>query len=172
MLRALLSDIDIDDMYKRLTTVHIRYGILWKLGILSGLRISDLLKLRRNDIDRPILEVIEQKSGKYKAIEIDPDMRQLLNQYFAACYIRNDDCLFWRRQNCRRIPMSRQWANHIIASTASYLQFEGIGAHSMRKIYACKIYRSSGSLEAVQRALNHGKVETTLIYLRDILNTA
>jgi site-specific recombinase XerC len=39
----------------------------------------------------------------------------------------------------------------------------------MRKIYACNIFRSTGNFEAVQRALNHSKMETTMIYLSDAL---
>jgi site-specific recombinase XerC len=65
--------------------------------------------------------------------------------------------------------MSRQWARRVIALTARNLSIDEVGAHSMRKIYACNIFRSTGDLEAVRVALNHSKVETTLIYLRDVL---
>jgi integrase len=65
--------------------------------------------------------------------------------------------------------MSRQWATTVIAKTARSLGLENVGAHSMRKIYACNIYRATGSIEAVRASLNHSKAETTLIYLRDVL---
>lgn len=137
----------------------------------SGLRISDLLRLRVRDL-RGVksITVTEKKTGKVKTVVFDLEMTEALDWFFRYEHLREGDYVFYQRPSRRNIPVSRQWVNHIIALTARYLGLESIGAHSMRKIYACNIYRATGSLVTVQRALNHGKPEVTLHYLRDVLN--
>ncbi len=168
-VKSILDPEEIRAMEIGLTRRHLRYGLLWRLGIISGLRVSDLLRLRKRDLLWPTLEVTEQKTGKHKSIAIDIAMRKALDWYFQNSWVQDDDFVFFRRFNRHDVPMTRQWARAVIASEAQKLAIKAIGAHSMRKIYACNIYRSTGSLEAVRQALNHGSTDTTLFYLRDVL---
>ncbi len=149
-----------------------RFGLLWRIGVHSGLRISDLLKLRPKDFKGRKLTVREQKSSKRKVIVFDKLFVNDIRQYAKKRQLRPGDFLFYRNRLHADVPMSRQWARAVIASEARKLNVDEIGAHSMRKIYACEIYRRTGSLEAVQKALNHSKAETTLIYLKDVLSSS
>jgi integrase len=93
-----------------------------------------------------------------------------VSQHIRFCRLSRDDYVCFRNRLALDAPMSRQWARSVIASTASALGVPSIGAHSMRKIYACRIYRSSNSVEAVRLALNHSKADTTVIYLKGVLS--
>ena len=41
---------------------------------------------------------------------------------------------------------------------------QNVAPHSFRKVYAVDLMRKYGSIEKVQRALNHGSETTTMIY--------
>jgi integrase len=90
--------------------------------------------------------------------------------FFVKVYmLRPDDYLFYRCASRKHISVSRQYVHRIISRTASNLGLRYIGAHSMRKIYACRLFSSTGSIDAVQAQLNHRHISTTLIYLKDLL---
>lgn len=49
---------------------------------------------------------------------------------------------------------------------------ENIGPHSARKIFAVDLYRRTGDLEAVRKALNHSDQAVTMLYaMADELTT-
>ncbi len=155
-----------------LDQVHPRYGLLWDLGIETGLRISDLLQLRVCDFEYKLLHVVEKKTQKERSIDISSPLRSLLRAFFDAFDMLPCDFVFWRRRNQRNIPISRQWASHVISQAAKYLGLPGVTAHSMRKTYACRVYMHTGSLEATRRALNHKYVSTTAMYLTALLEAS
>ena len=47
------------------------------------------------------------------------------------------------------------------------LKGKGYTVHSLRKLYAVRLYQSTGSLLKVQEDLNHGKIQTTMFYVFD-----
>ena len=59
--------------------------LLFVLGINCGLRISDLLNLKVSDvINKNVVELFEQKTGKYKRFPITPMLRGLINM----CWVK------------------------------------------------------------------------------------
>lgn len=49
---------------------------------------------------------------------------------------------------------------------------ENVGPHSARKIFAVDLYRRTGDLEAVRKALNHSDQAVTMVYaMADELTT-
>jgi site-specific recombinase XerD len=61
--------------------------------------------------------------------------------------------------------LSRVQAWRIIARMAKLAGLERIGTHSMRKTFATELFNATGSFEAVQGALNHKYLSTTISYL-------
>lgn len=54
--------------------------LLFLLGINSGLRISDILKLKISDVkDKKYIELNEQKTGKYKIFLFRHHLKQFYN---------------------------------------------------------------------------------------------
>lgn len=166
--RAILEPRHIALIYLELKQFHPRFALLWELGIDSGFRISDLLNIRARDVV-PVLCITEQKTGKYRAIKITEAVLNDLQFFIDDFQLAPGEFLFFRRLNRRDVPMSRQWAHRVIALASNKIGLISIGAHSMRKIYACNVYKRTRSIKSVQEALNHSKPETTLIYLRDLL---
>jgi integrase len=140
---------------------------MWNLGISTGLRIGDLLKLRPTQIDR-IVWVEEQKTKKIRGIFMTSEILEAVSRYIREHRIAPDGYLFYSSDSKRAKSMSRQWAHRIISRIASKMGLNLIGAHSMRKIYACNLYKNLGDLEGIQRALGHKSISTTFLYVRDV----
>jgi integrase len=155
-------------MTYQLVERHERFGVLWLLGLYTGLRVSDLLKIQVKDI-KQLLRVRESKTGKVREFDVPSEMRTALRRYIKDFELEQDDYLIFSRMTCKNKPMSRQWAHAIIARTSTQMGLFSIGAHSMRKTYACEKYRQIRSVEAVNRIMGHKHLSTTLLYLRDEL---
>jgi len=168
IVNAITVSRDVYYMEKALFKVHWRYGLMWYLGTFTGLRISDLLKLRPYDIAE-LLWVEEQKTKKIRCIYLPLALLADIEEYIQHYRLAPLEYLFFSSGSRRNKPISRQWAHRIIARTARYNGLHSVGAHSMRKIYACDLYRSTGHLESVQRALGHKNISTTFLYIREIL---
>ena len=58
-----------------------RNVILFKIGIYTGLRIKDILKLKVKNINGNTLEIQQSKTKKYKRIQLNDDLRNSLKKY-------------------------------------------------------------------------------------------
>jgi integrase len=169
LTRAIINPNDVLWMTLALKRVHPRFCLLWQLGIITGLRISDLLSLTVLYVSTGSITIREKKTKKYRYFSLDPDIMSDIAHYTRLFKLKPEHFLFFSSSSKFNKPMSRQWANRIIARTAKIRGLRCIGAHSMRKIYACTLYQSTGDLKSVQRALGHRYPSTTLFYLRDLL---
>jgi site-specific recombinase XerC len=61
-------------------------------------------------------------------------------------------------------PIHRSTIHRKIKNALKTLKFDA-SAHSMRKLYAHTVFSDTHSLEAVQQAMHHQKIETTCAYL-------
>lgn len=67
--------------------------LLFLLGINSGLRISDILKLKVSDVkNKKYIELNEQKTGKYKRFPITNSYKSVLEDFIIGKNQRN--CYF------------------------------------------------------------------------------
>ena len=58
-----------------------KFCLLITIGVFTGLRISDLLKLRFNQFENSdILTILEQKTKKTRRIKINPDLKQIVER--------------------------------------------------------------------------------------------
>jgi integrase len=58
-----------------------RNYMLFLIGINTGLRISDILKLKVGDVKGTHISIREKKTGKQKRIRITPSLKRELNWY-------------------------------------------------------------------------------------------
>jgi integrase len=58
-----------------------RNYLLFLIGINTGLRISDILKLKVGDVKGTHISIREKKTGKQKRIRITPSLKRELNRY-------------------------------------------------------------------------------------------
>jgi len=100
-------------------------GALFYLGVVSGLRISDLLALRFEDVGREFV-VTEGKTGKKKRVVLPKEGWQFVQLYAESKNLATGDRLF---------PTTRQTVLRYFKRVANDLGLDGIGTHTMRKTY-------------------------------------
>lgn len=147
-----------------------QWYLLLILGFNTGLRISDIIPLRVQDIrGREYLIIEEGKTDKERRIFIRRDVGKRIDELLAD-RDPNEYALLSRQRDpatgeARHI--SRQRAYGIIRQIAAEAGYtEHVGCHTMRKTYAWSLFDASGdNITLVQKALNHSSQAVTLHYL-------
>lgn len=126
-----------------------------------GLRISDILRLRLNDIvedgDRYRLAITEQKTGKTRNFTVPIALYQFIKLYCLETNIAPTEIIF---------PLSERAVQKQLHIVCDYLGIQNVGTHSFRKFYATEIYRNSGyNIALVQHLLQHSSATVTQRYI-------
>ncbi len=160
----------IDSMKKILRATNLRDHCLFVLGINSGLRISDLLKLDIRDVMddrgrvRDRISIRETKTGKSKDFPIGDTARKAILEYLATRSYTFIDPLFLSRKGGH--ALKRQQAYKIINDAARAVGIkENIGTHTLRKTFGYHAYQSGVSLTVLQKLFNHSAPSVTLSYI-------
>lgn len=73
---------NIETVKRILKCEGMRNFLLFLIGINSGLRISDILRLRVCDVkNKDYIEITEQKTGKYKRFPITNSFKSYLDEF-------------------------------------------------------------------------------------------
>ena len=131
----------------------------------TGLRISDVLKIRKRDLfktrrGRCYVRFVSKKVGKYGIAEIDEGLfrRMMWHGESKTGYV------FPGRFSARK-HRTRQAVNKDMRRAAKEAGLDGLrlSPHSARKNYAVGVFRAGG-LEAVKEKLQHDHDSTAALY--------
>lgn len=122
----------------------------------TGLRISDVLELRTNDL-KTSMWVTEKKTGKKHRCGIKKD---LLDAILAQS---GPEWAFPGRNGKGHKTRQAVWADVKRAAVAFRLP-QNVGTHSFRKVYAVKLLEKYGDIKRVQKAMAHYMPSITMIY--------
>lgn len=160
----------IETMKKVLRSQSIRDYTLFVLGINSGLRISDLLRLRVSDVldergkIRDRISIRERKTGKVKDFPLSESSIKATKEYLGTMHIYPQQVLFPSRKGYG--PITRQQAYRILNEAARSIGIkEKIGTHSLRKTFGYHAYQSGIDITIIQKLLNHSSPSVTLAYI-------
>ncbi|WP_312560662.1 site-specific integrase [Anaerospora sp.] len=137
--------------------------VLFILGINSGLRISDLLKLTVDDVaERDRISIKEEKTGKTKDFPLSDLCKKVIKDY-----LRNQKPSHWlfpSRKSDK--PISRIQAYRILNEASKHVGInEQIGTHSLRKTFGYWAYKQGVDVTRIQYLLNHSAPSITLRYI-------
>lgn len=134
---------------------------LFLLGINCGLRISDILKLKKKDIwDYEIL-LKETKTGKRYSFSLF-QIKDEIDDYIE--FLESEDYLF-KSRNGENKPISRTQAYRIISEAGKSIGLDNIGCHSLRKTTGYHHYKQKKDIGILMRLYNHSSTEITMRYL-------
>lgn len=151
--------------------------ILFVVGITTGYRAGDLVKLKVRDIKEALRRKeftiyegkkmnsknIREKNRKPRIVEIIPKVANLLKEYIKEK--KDYEYIFQSRKGVNK-HIGVQAISNILKEAGEYFGLYDISAHSMRKTYAYKIYIESGrDIVAVKELLGHGTIEETKRYI-------
>jgi integrase len=136
--------------------------ILFLIGINTGLRVGDLVKLKVKQIKSK--KKITVKEGKTKK----PRVIQLSNIFDEIqAYIRlleGTEWLFPSRQGGSHITTTQAYRQLVKAAKMVDIE-DGIGTHTMRKTFGYWFYKQTKDIAKLQEILNHSKPEITKRYI-------
>lgn len=159
----------IETMKKLLKQQNLRDYCLFVLGINSGLRISDLLKLKIIDVvekgkikDR--IRLREKKTNKFKDFPLSEKTKQAIKEYLKTRNYTENEPLFISRKN--KGFLLRQQAYKIINDVAKSIGIkEKIGTHTLRKTFGYHAYSNGYDITLIQKLFNHSSPSVTLRYI-------
>ena len=144
----------------------ITFELAWTISEQTGLRISDVLRLKRKDVFKGEWTTIETKTKKKKKCKIDQEAIKMAHTVDKLLHAKRRRFLFWNKKVCK--PYTRQIAWYHIAKAADSLNLRRIAPHSARKSYAQNLIREGMTIKQVQRRLNHASPNTTDVYIKNI----
>lgn len=142
------------------------------LGINTGLRISDLLRLKVSDVKgKSHIILVEKKTGKRKRFLINDSLRKEIDQYIVGK--KGDEYLFASTK--RPQPITRVRAYQIINGAARKVGLSEIGTHTLRKTFGYHFYQRTKDIATLQMIFNHSHPSITLRYIgitQDLIDDA
>lgn len=135
--------------------------IMFLIGINTGLRVSDLLKLKVKDLKRKKrLVILEGKTKKPRIIQLD-NIYGEIQEYIKMI---NSEWLFPSRKGDKAISSTQAYRQLSKAAEMADMA-EGIGTHTMRKTFGYWHYKQFKDVAQLQMILNHAHPEITLRYI-------
>lgn len=169
-----IRDIDkVVDVQEFLASKSKRDELLFCFGIYTGLRISDILRVKKGDVyNKDVFYVTEIKTKKSRKksrtitsktrIIIVPELKRMISAY--AKDLRDEEYLFKSRQG-RNQPITRVRAYDILREAAHACGLSEIGTHTLRKTFGYHIYMDSKDVALLQDIFGHSSPYITLRYI-------
>lgn len=137
--------------------------LLFMTGIYTGLRISDILKLRVRDVrDRVGIKLTEDKTHHERDVYICNDLRKIYKKNLKDR--KNYEYLFKSRIGPNK-AITRDRAYNILRDAAKKFGLKSIGTHTMRKTFGYFLYKNTNDIEIVREALGHKNSDHTKRYI-------
>jgi integrase len=140
-----------------------RDRMLFLVGIYTGLRISDILQLTKENFDGKHIELREGKTRKHRRIQVADVLWRDLKPYLET--IEVGAWLFPSRQGGSDKPLSRQRAYAVLRAAARANGIQHFGCHSTRKTFGHFVYTATKDVRLLMEMFNHSKAEITLRYI-------
>lgn len=165
-----IKDIEkINEMKKFLRKQSQRDLLLFVLGVNTGIRVSELLSLkvediREGDMLKDFLYIDDPKHEEKKAYYLNHSVRKELEIYLASHEFNPTDYLFKSKKI--NLPITRQQAYRIINHAAKEVGITGkIGTHTLRKTFGYHAYRKGIAISILKSIYNHSSPTETLRYI-------
>jgi integrase len=146
-----------------------RNTTLAAMMLFSGLRVSDVVKLKVSDVvgkDGRIkkrVTITEQKTHKKKEFKITKQLRKILKIYIT--HLKSADEIFlFPSAKAKKGHLTRQSVYNIINRAGASLGME-ISCHSLRKTFGYTLWENGIKLETIQKIFNHSSVKITMRYI-------
>lgn len=141
-----------------------RDRMIIRFGRFLGLRVSEIVKLRVDDVDleQGIIAVLEGKGGKDRNIPIPS---RFLPEVEAWVKARGRGYLFPspRKKNA---PLTTRAVQYLVEGAAlrGDVRRIRVSPHKLRHSFATAVLASGGDIREVQELLGHANIATTTIY--------
>ena len=167
-LPDILSAQEVERIIKGVSNIKHRTLLMVIYG--AGLRVSEAVNLRMNDIDRDrmTLHIRCAKGGKDRYVILSPVVYQALRAYWKAC--RFKEYVFPSKSNPNK-PLSTQRAAQVFKSAKKEAGITKAGGiHGLRHAFATHLLESGADIFAIKTLLGHASIQSTVRYLDFVPN--
>ena len=126
-------------------------------ALATGLRISDVLSIKTEQLNKERFTVQESKTGKNKTVRLPKKLKERLKIQAGGVYV------FTHRTNGHK-HRSRTTVWKDMNKVAKAYHLKGLAPHSLRKSYAHALRAEGLTLAEIQRAMNHSSETITKLY--------
>lgn len=134
--------------------------ILFLIGINTGLRVGDLVKLKVKDVKKKKQAIIKEGKTKKPRKVLLENIYEELNDYIETL---DSEFLFPSRKGSSHISTTQAYRQ--LQKAAEMAEVEHIGTHSMRKTFGYWYYKQYKDIAQLQNILNHSHPSITLNYI-------
>lgn len=135
--------------------------LIFLLGINTGLRVNDLVRLKVADVtNKSILTIREGKTNKRREINVGM-LQDEIQRYIADKQL--DDYLFTSQKGSKAISTTQVY--RILTGAADYLGRDDVGTHTMRKTFGYHHYKQFKDVAILQEIFNHAAPSITKRYI-------
>lgn len=140
----------------------LRDRAIMELVYSSGLRVSEICKLKREDWKGDQILISQSKRGKTRSVPVSEDAQTWINLYLEE--YRGDECdgLFVTEYHGK--SMIRQRVTEAIKKYAKRAGIKGVSAHTLRHTCATHFIEQGADLIMIRDLLGHSSVATTQRY--------
>ena len=155
---------ELEAMKAALKKISYRDYMVFLFGINTGLRISDILKLKVGDVrGKTAVWISEGKTHKPRKIHIKNGFKAELDEYIQG--MSDDDFLFPSKRNKDK-PVDQIRVYRVFNQAAEAAGIHAnIGTHTMRKTFGYHFYKQFKDVAKLQKILNHSAPSVTLRYI-------
>ena len=160
---------EIDDIIKSMEVkdeYSIRNCAIFMLLYASGIRVSEISKIKISDIDFVNNKfVVHGKGNKMRIAFFDEGTKRVINRYideFRSKYKLNDEYLFINKRGTR---LTTSTYRKIVKDVGvEYASTKGIHPHMLRHSFATHLLDNGADIRNVQELLGHESISATQIY--------
>ena len=139
------------------TNASERNLLLFNIGINTGLRIGDIVRLRIEDVKgRTSVVIREGKTRKARTVYLDAVLSDITN------YLQDKDVegwLFPSRKGDKHISTTQ--AYRIMANAGERCGYDYVGTHTLRKTFGYHYYQKTKDVATLMEIFNHADQATT-----------
>ena len=158
----------LEEMKDELRKSGTRNYMMFYVGINSGLRISDLVRLNYDDVRdsngnmKSHITIIEQKTKKVKKFPIFNGLLIELEKYTRNMNV--GEYLFKSQKGSNK-PISTTQGYRVLVTAGANIGLSEIGTHTMRKTFGYWHYQQYHDIAILQEIFNHSSQSITLRYI-------
>lgn len=138
-------------------------ALICRVCLKTGLRIGDVVSLTKKSLVEASeckykLKIIEQKTKKKKTVTLGKELTERM-------LVQSGTVFVFQGRGGVDTHRTRQAVYKDIKRAGKLFRIkDNLTPHSIRKIYAVKLYKKYGNIKKVRDALNHSNDTVTMIY--------
>ena len=146
---------------EELLNQDIKYFIMFRIGVGTGMQVQDILKLKVRDVrDKDSIVVYLGTHRVKRSYRFEPDLKKVIQEYTEG---KEENAPLFR--GMKQNPVSREQAYRALKNAGTRIGLGTIGAQTMRKTFAWNYYKNTGDIYYLTNLLNHASPSVTFRFI-------